>query len=209
MTTSSSPDRATFRATLAQLAERTQAKIPALNGRVEKACKLVLAGDVTLQTDGSAAVNSLSNPTLTYRVAAGVCACRDFAHAPEGLCAHRLAVGFVRKVAELLPTPAPVAQEPLYEAPASVNVHLEVSGRMVQLTLRDRDEWALLARLEEVLQRFPQAQAETPAQPTTQRTDHEKNWCAIHNVQMALNRKEGRFWYSHPRQDGQGWCKGR
>ena len=47
-------DCQTFRQTLATLAAKTQAKLPALNGRVEKACKLVLGGDVELHQDGTA-----------------------------------------------------------------------------------------------------------------------------------------------------------
>jgi hypothetical protein len=80
-----------------------------------------------------------------------------------------------------------------------VNVVLELSGRRVQLTLRDTDEWKLLARLAEVLERFPQ----TPAQPPSQ----EQGWCAIHQVPMKQTTKNGRSWYSHRTE--QGWCKGR
>src|SRR5262245_17714843 len=43
----------------------------------------------------------------------------------------------------------------LPEAPASVNCHITVAGRQVQLTLRDHDEARLLVRLEELLQRYP------------------------------------------------------
>ena len=45
---------------LAQLASKTQSKIPALNGRVEKATKLVLQGDVELHDDGTALVWDLA-----------------------------------------------------------------------------------------------------------------------------------------------------
>jgi hypothetical protein len=64
-----SPDRTALREALAGLASRTQTKLPALNGRVEKACKLVLAGDVELHEDGTALVNSLSDPTRAYQLA--------------------------------------------------------------------------------------------------------------------------------------------
>jgi hypothetical protein len=91
-------DRKTFRDTLAYLAEKTKAKIPALNGRVEKACTLVLGGDVTLLDATTAAVGSLTDPSRIYRLEQGVCSCKDYDRAPEQLCAHRLAVGFARKI---------------------------------------------------------------------------------------------------------------
>jgi hypothetical protein len=195
-------DRQQFRATLAALATKTQAKMPALNGRVEKACKLVLGGDVTLSDDGTALVGSLSNPTITYQVAPGLCQCKDFDHAPEHLCCHRLAVGFARKVHELLAArPAPALEPPaapLPEAPASCNVYVTISGHKVQVTLRDTDEGRLLARLEAVLHRFPAP--EKPADDTRQ--------CPKHGVPMQLNHsKDGRAWYSH--KTNQGWCKGK
>jgi hypothetical protein len=202
MTTST--DRQQFREVLAGLVAKTLTKIPALNGRVEKACKLVLGHDVELHPDGTALVNSLTDPTRAYQVSPGLCLCKDFDHAPEHLCCHRLAVGFQRKVQELLPpAPEPVSQPApaLPEAPASVNCHITVAGRQVQLTLRDTDEVRLLARLEEVLQRYPQPQ--TPAQPASQG----EGWCAIHNVAMQENHKDGRTWYSHKTDEG--WCKGR
>jgi hypothetical protein len=73
--------------------------------------------------------------------------------------------------------------------------------------LRGRDEWALLARLEEVLQRNPQPQA--PAPPVSQGQGPREGWCAIHEVAMRWNEgQDGRKgWYSHKTDDG--WCKGR
>lgn len=43
----------------------------------------------------------------------------------------------------------------LPEAPASVNVRVQIQGREVQITLRDVDEERLLDRLAKVLERFP------------------------------------------------------
>src|SRR5215831_20701720 len=76
--------------------------------------------------------------------------------------------------------PQPTAA-PLPEAPASVNVHLELAGRQVQLTLRDSDEGRLLQRLDAVLQRFPLVLKPTdpPARP--------EGWCSTHGVQMRQN----------------------
>jgi hypothetical protein len=98
-------------------------------------------------------------------------------------------------------SPAPDAPTALPEAPASVNVHLTISGRQVQLTLRDTDEERLLARLQAVLARYPVVQASSTSQGKGE------GWCPLHNVQMQQNHKDGRSWYSH-RVDGR-WCKGR
>jgi hypothetical protein len=217
------PDRAAFRAALAALAMKTQSKMPALNGRVEKACKLVLAGDVELQ-GAKALVHSLSDPAKTYTLEPGHCTCADFPRAPEFLCAHRLAAGFARKLTALLlqePTPAaaapqicssaveaiahPPAAASLPEAPASVNVHLTIGSRQVQLTLRDSDETRFLARLEAVLARFPLPQE--PALVPGNAHRPQEGWCAIHKTAMRQTSKNGRAWWSH--MTAQGWCKGR
>jgi hypothetical protein len=125
------------------------------------------------------------------------------------LCKHRLAKALYRRANEVMHEPQPQpstvladAPAPLPEAPASVNVHLTVSGRQIQLTLRDSDESRLLARLETILQRFPLVvtPTDTPARPD--------GWCARHGAAMKLNHgKDGRQWYSHKTADG--WCKGR
>jgi hypothetical protein len=148
-----------FRQVLAALAEKTQSKMPALNGRIAKSVKLVLAGDVEVHDDKSALVNSASDPTKSYLISQGVCQCKDYLHAPEHLCCHRLAAGFARKIAELVPAEAPkqshhndtFVSSPLPEAPASANVRLVLQGHEVQITLRDYTEEALLVRLEALL----------------------------------------------------------
>ena len=90
---------------------------------------------------------------------------------------------------------APMA--PLPEAPASVNVHLELAGRQVQLTLRDSDEGHLLQRLEVILQRFPAVTK--PADATPQ--------CSTHGTMKPSTKGKG--WYCpHKLADGS-WCKGR
>jgi hypothetical protein len=83
-----------------------------------------------------------------------------------------------------------------------VNVHLELAGRQVQLTMRDSDEGRLLARLDAVLQRFPLVVTHTSTQAPAV-----EGWCSKHGVQMRQNHKDGRSWWSHKTADG--WCKGR
>src|SRR5262245_24202524 len=99
---------------------------------------------------------------------------------------------------------AVVASTALPEAPASVNCHILLEGRQIQLTLRDTDETRLLQRLAAVLQQYP-----LPAPPATQDRPQGQGWCSTHNVQMKLNHgQDGRSWYSHRTDDGR-WCKGR
>jgi hypothetical protein len=202
--------RRAWREAVAEIAEKAKATLPEANGRVDKAVALVLAGDVELLADGKAKVASQSNGTTTYVVCNGTCECKDFPKSPSGWCKHRIAAGMQKRALALVqkklaatnghtqpaqtqPTPAP-----LPEAPASVNVHLTVSGRQIQLTLRDSDEHRLLARLDAVLQRFP-VEA-TPADDTPQ--------CPKHGVPMKRNTKDGRSWWSHRLADGS-WCKGK
>jgi hypothetical protein len=153
----SAQGRTRFREVLSGLASKTQTKLPQLNGRVEKACKLVLGGDVTLRDDGTALVASLTQPSVTYQVAPGLCQCKDFAHAPDHLCCHRLAAGFARKIAEVMASETPPAQAleaprgPLGEAPSSVNLKVVLYGHECQITLRDDQEDRLLQRLEALL----------------------------------------------------------
>jgi len=131
-----------------------------------------------------------------------------------------IAAGIHKRVQEMLAAQTPqTAQEPttgtgvpptdgtfLPEAPASVNCHILLDGRQVQLTLRDTDESRLLERLAAVLKQYPQPQA--PAQASSQGESRDKDWCAMHNVPMHENTKQGRVWYSHRTADGQ-WCKGK
>lgn len=204
------PERAAWREMLATLAAKTKAKIPELNGRVEKAVKLALAGDVELHDDGTATVYSSSDPTRRYEIRAGTCTCRDYEQAPEHLCQHRLSAGLVRRTQELLPQSPPVETEvvstaSLPEAPASANCHIMIEGRQVQVTLRDTDEARLLQRLQAVLAQYPMPQ---PA-PQAPVQGQGKEWCAKHGVALHLNHgKDGRTWLSHRTPEGQ-WCKGK
>ena len=212
ITSTFAPDRQAFRELLATLAAKTKTKIPALNGRVEKAVKLALAGDVELHADGTATVYSSSDPTRRYEIREGTCTCRDYEQAPEQLCQHRLSAGLVRRTYELLP-PAPEvgidyqSQTPsalvstLPEAPASANCHITLAGRQVQLTLRDTDEARLLQRLAAVLAQYP------VPQPPVQASSTAEGWCSKHGLQMTQTHKDGRSWYSHKTADG--WCKGK
>jgi hypothetical protein len=215
------PARAAWRQAVVDIATKAKETLPECHSRVDSAVKIVLAGDVELLEGGKAKVASQSNGTTVYHVVNGECTCKDFPKAPSGWCKHRIAAGIAKRVAARIraqwdtaangqaatPSQPPPAQAqvspavpsaPLPEAPASINVHLELAGRQVQLTLRDSDEGRLLQRLDAVLQRFPLVVKPTDETPR----------CPKHSVMMKLNHgKDGSTWYSHKTADG--WCKGR
>ena len=216
-----STDRQQFRETVALVAAKAKEKLPqSINGRLESAVKLVLGHDVMPQADGSILVGSSSDAMKTYLLQGIECECRDCAQAPEHWCKHRISAGIHKRVQALLPQAPesgpevhPVCTSALPEAPASVNVRLTIAGRECQLTLRGADEWAVLARLEEVLQRYPQPQAQ-PLSPQQHNAMAQHRavagWCKVHNVEMKLNQgKDGRTWYSHFDEAAGRWCKGK
>jgi hypothetical protein len=88
--------RAVWREAVAHVAERAKAALPDSQGRIEKAVALVLRGDVQLMGDGTARVNSATDPKRTY-IVNGSCDCRDYEHAPDHLCQHRLAYMITRR----------------------------------------------------------------------------------------------------------------
>jgi hypothetical protein len=63
---------------LLALAERARAALPvAVNGRIEKAVRLVQTASVDLHDDGTAMVLSESDGVTPYRVVGKSCACPD------------------------------------------------------------------------------------------------------------------------------------
>lgn len=96
------PARVAWRAAVAAIAAKAHEKLPECNGRVDSAVKIVLAGDVALQADGTARVASQSNGTAEYVVVNGECGCKDFAKAPHGFCKHRLAAAITKRAQDLV-----------------------------------------------------------------------------------------------------------
>jgi len=209
------PARMAWREAVAEIAERAKATLPECNGRVDKAVAIVLAGDVELLPDGKAKVASQSNGSTAYFVVNGECQCKDFPKTPSGWCKHRIAAGMAKRAYPLAKSKLETATtqknghtehqaEPvstLPEAPASVNVHVTLAGRTVQVTLRDTDEQRLLARLEALLKRFPAEE-----EPEGEQAPPE-GWCSKHGVPMKLRNGEHGSWWSH--KTPQGWCKGK
>ena len=124
-------DRTQYREVLASLVQKTQTRFPDLNGRLTKATKLALMEDVELHDDGSATVSSASDPTRHYRIIEGICTCRDWEHAPEHLCQHRLAAGLVRKAHALLPPAPPVETVPT-AAPCPLRPRRTIPAKYIQ-----------------------------------------------------------------------------
>src|SRR5215471_10432579 len=93
--------RQAWREAVAEVAEKAKATLPECNGRVDSAVKIVLAGDVELQDDGTAKVASQSNGTTAYFVVNGECPCKDFPKAPSNWCKHRIAAGMQKRAMAL------------------------------------------------------------------------------------------------------------
>jgi len=93
--------RATYRSVVADVAARAKEKLPAaVNGRVEKATRLVLQHDVLFLSDGTVEVGSSSDPMRVYHVRGRACECQDFTSgkAPEGWCQHVVAACMQQRV---------------------------------------------------------------------------------------------------------------
>jgi hypothetical protein len=212
-----------FRQAVRQVSELAHAKLPeALHGRLERGVALVLHGLVWPEEDGTFTVQA-SDGAGWYRVN-GHCGCRDASTAPEGLCKHRLGSLVYRRAAQLVrehttPTPAvqafdaaPVAAAAtttLPEAPASVNVHVMMAGRQVQVTLRGTDETVLLERLAKLLAQYPCEKPATPAPPAaTAAMPSETPVCPWHGT-MKASTKDAGTWYCPGKMADGSYCKER
>ena len=82
--------RQAWREAVAEIVDKARAKLPECNGRIDRAEKMALAGDVELLADGTAKVASQSSGTTAYHVVNGHCECRDYEKAPHNFCKHRL-----------------------------------------------------------------------------------------------------------------------
>lgn len=198
-------DRHAFRQAVATVAATAKEKLPESNGRVEKAMALVLAGDVVLGEGHTATVYSQADAGTSYAVRPGFCSCRDFDQAPGQLCKHRLAAAMLRRAID---TTAPATQkpQPLPEAPASVNCHITIGGRDVQVTLRDTDESRLLTRLEAVLALYPVEQTAPDTRETAAPVGTPT--CLYHGAMKESTKVPGTFFCPSKMGDGS-YCKER
>jgi hypothetical protein len=173
---------------------RMQAAHPEREGELARARALILHGQVLPSADDPATGQVLSSDGATRYTVNGTCNCSAGQHGKP--CKHlqswRLYQYIARKV-EAHTAPEAFAFEsknsPLYEAPASANVHVTIAGRDVLVTLRDRDEGRLLERLARVLAQYP---APEPQPPTPQASTQGEAWCRLHAVAMHRNEKNGK-----------------
>jgi hypothetical protein len=109
-------------ALLALAAKAQTALPPAVNGRIDKACRLVRSASVELHADGTATVLSETDGLTGYLVQDGRCTCPDFHYqAPEGWCAHHIAVRMVQRLSRMpqdVPSAPDVTGETLDDADA-------------------------------------------------------------------------------------------
>jgi hypothetical protein len=211
-----SPDRARFRAAVAEISAKAHEKLPESRSRIDKAVALVLTGDVELLADGTAKVASQSNGCTAYHIVHGHCDCRDFERAPGQLCKHRLAFGLARRAQELTKAKlegtngkaqAEVPSQPaqpeapttsLPEAPVSITLKATLHGHEVLVTLRGTDFASVKVQVEQASQ-WLQAQSDQGSESVPH--------CPIHGVPLKRQQKNGRSWWSH--KTPQGWCQGK
>ena len=143
-----SPARAAWCAAVAEVAAKAKAALPVeVNGRIEQAVQIVLAGDVDLLPDGTATVTSQRNGTPESFVVNGACGCPDASTAPSGWCAHRLSAAIARRAYPLakgkleaatgtlasMPPPQPVPEEgqgqPLVAPDIAPQFIVEIQGK--------------------------------------------------------------------------------
>ena len=99
---------------LDEIAQKAILRYPDEASRIVAACRILLAGMVTLHADGTATVRSEKTEGKTYTVN-GRCACEDAQYrAVDGRCKHRFARTLYRRVLRdlLATTETPATQEP-------------------------------------------------------------------------------------------------
>ena len=114
--------RAIWRTAVSEIADKAKATLPQSAGRIDKAVALVLAGDVEVLGDGTARVASQSNGQTLYRIVNGHCDCRDYEHAPDQWCKHRLAHAIAKRAYPLAKAKlegAAAASQPVTEHPVA------------------------------------------------------------------------------------------
>jgi hypothetical protein len=207
--------RQAWRQAVADVADKARTKLPECTGRVDSAVKLVLAGDVVLQADGTAKVASQCNGTAAYLVVNGACSCKDFAKAPHNLCKHRLAAAITRRAQELIkaklegttngqaeapsqPAQPEALMAPLPEAPVSITLKATLHGHEVMVTLRGVDFASVKAQVEDA-STWLQAQGGQTADATPQ--------CPTHGAMKPSTKGKG--WYCPHKLANGSWCKGK
>ena len=221
------PARQAWREAVAAIADKAKARLPACSGRVDAAVKIVLAGDVEVQPDGTAKVASQSNGQIIYHVASGVCSCKDFAKSPHNLCKHRLSAAIARRAQELVsaklngasqgqvaaipdlaPAPAerpaqpPLPAAPLPEAPVSITLKATLHDHEVLVTLRGVDFASVKTQVEHASEWLS---AQAPADHSTMQPS-QPPVCLWHGAMKESTRAKG-TWYCPAKVADGSYCK--
>ena len=223
--------RQAWREAVAEIAEKAKATLPECNGRVDSAVKIVLAGDVELQADGTAKVASQSNGQTAYHIVNGSCDCKDYPKAPSNWCKHRIAAGIQKRAYALAKTNLEGSTaQPAAPVPAEKSAAADEEGRLTldldpelcarplpeapasvncYITLAGRKVQVTLRDSDEtrLLARLEALLQRFPAEdePEGEQAPPE-GWCRTHGVQMKLRNGEHGAWWSH--KTAEGWCKG-
>ena len=209
----------TFLDTLRYEVGRMQAAHPEREAELARAHALILHGMVVPSPDDPETGQVLSSDGHKVYHVNGTCDCEAGQHGRA--CKHvhswRLYQYVERKRAAQAPQEATQTAQTtcdmsgtshaptgLPEAPVSITLKGTLHGQDVMVTLRGVDFASVKAQVEAAAQWL---QSQTPAQASSPTQERGKDWCAIHNVAMKENHKDGRTWYSH--KTAQGWCKGR
>jgi len=99
--------------------------------------------------------------------------------------------------------PMTAATPPCPEAAFSITLKGKLGGQEALLTARGQSAEEFRRNLESIKGLLDQPQPHAPG-PTQGQSE---GWCAVHQVAMKENVKDGRRWWSH-KVDGQ-WCKGK
>ena len=229
------PVRKAWREAVDEIAEKAKTALPECNGRVDSAVKIVLAGDVELQADGTAKVASQSNGATKYFIVNGECSCKDYAKAPSNWCKHRIAMGLAKRAYSVAKqrldqldnpsngtsqTPIEQSTTDTPETPATTQETTPApalpeapASANVHVMLAGRQVQLTLRDSDEqrLLQRLETLLArfpvEEPAEPATT-TPPPENWCPIHQCHMRRYSNEKGSWFSHKTAEGT-WCNGK
>jgi hypothetical protein len=123
--------RQAWRAAVDDIVAKAHEKLPECQGRIERAAKLVLSGDVELMADGTARVASQSNGSTAYHIVNGHCDCRDYEKAPHNFCKHRLSAAIARRAQALLTAKPAIGgngQAPTLQPPPASSVAAATSA---------------------------------------------------------------------------------
>jgi hypothetical protein len=157
-------------------------------------------------------VRSQADPRRAYHVTTDCpCEASTFAADQPASCKHQVALLIHRKAQQLQREFAPKRQLP--EAPVSLNTHVSIEGRQVQLTLRGfsagtvLDGFASLMRqLEGSASAAPTPLPETPPPPAP-RVPSTPPLCPRHKRAMKPSKFDGGGFYCAARESDSSYCR--